>query len=69
VPFERTALPLRRRIMGWLVAEDLRRELEEFLEYVDALDGPLPRRVVDGREVVDHPLRDRPGLPPELVVP
>jgi CDP-glycerol glycerophosphotransferase len=69
VPFERTGLPLRRRIMGWLVAEDLRSELEGFLDYLDELDGPLPRRVVDGQELVDHPLRDHPGLPPELLRP
>jgi CDP-glycerol glycerophosphotransferase len=67
VPFERTAVPLRQRIMGWLVAQDLRPDLEEFLAYVDAHPGGLPRRVVDGHEVVDHPFRDRPGLPPELL--
>ena len=67
VPFERTAVPLRQRIMGWLVAADLRNDLEEFLAYVDAHGGRLPRRVIDGREVADHPFRDRPGLPPELL--
>ena len=67
VPFERTALPLRQRIMGWLVDQDLRNDLEEFLAYVDAHGGTLPRRVVDGREVVDHPFRERPGCRPELL--
>ena len=67
VPFERTGLPLRQRIMGWLVAADRRDDLEEFLAYVDAHDGKLPRRVVDGHEVVDHPFRDAAGLPPELL--
>jgi CDP-glycerol glycerophosphotransferase len=67
VPFERTALPLRQRIMGWLVDQDQRNDLEEFLAYVDAHGGTLPRRVVDGREVADHPFRERAGLPPELL--
>jgi CDP-glycerol glycerophosphotransferase len=66
VQFERTALPLRQRIMGWLVAADRRNDLEEFLAYLDAHGGALPRRVVEGHEVVDHPFRDRPELPPEL---
>ena len=42
VPFERTGLPLRQRIMGWLVAADQRDDLEEFLAYVDAHAGTLP---------------------------
>ena len=68
VPFERTGLPLRQRLMGWLVAQDQRADLEELLAFIDAHhpDG-LPRREVDGREVIDHPFRDRPDLPPELL--
>jgi glycosyltransferase involved in cell wall biosynthesis len=67
VPFERTGLPLRQRLMGWLVTQDQRSDLEELIAFIDAHPGGLPRRVVDGREVVDHPFRDRPGLPPELL--
>ncbi len=69
VPFERTALPLRQRLMGWLVAQDLRAELEQLLAFLDQHPGGLPRTTVDGREVVDHPFRDRPDLPPELLGP
>ena len=50
------------------VAEDQRSDLEEFLAYVDVHPGGLPRRWT-GHEVVDHPFRDRPGLPPELLGP
>ena len=69
MPFERTALPLRQRIMGWLVGRDRRRDLEEFLVWLDAQPSPLPTREVGGREVVDHPFADRPELPPELLTP
>ena len=30
---------------------------------------PLPRRVVDGREVAEHPFAADPDLPRELLVP
>lgn len=69
VPFERTALPLRQRIMGWLVGQGRRAELEEFLVWLDAQPSPLPTREVGGRLVVDHPYADLPELPPELVTP
>jgi glycosyltransferase involved in cell wall biosynthesis len=69
VPFEQTALPLRQRIMGWLVGQDLRRELEQFLVWLDDQPSPLPTRDVAGRLVVDHPYADRPDLPAELLTP
>ncbi len=69
VRFEHTALPLRQRIMGWLVGRDERRELEEFLGWLDAQPSPLPTREVGGRVVVDHPFADHPELPPELLTP
>jgi len=69
VPFERTAVPLRQRIMGWLVGRGMRRELEEFLVWLDAQPSPLPTREVGGRRVVDHPFADHPELPDELRTP
>ncbi len=66
VPFERTVLPWRQRVMGWLVGQGLRAELEEFLAFLDRHPDGLPRRMVDDHEVVDHPVSDRPGLPDEL---
>lgn len=57
VPFERTSLLLRQRIMGWLVQQDRRSDLEKFVGYLTANPGPLP-------EV--HPFSGEPGLPPEL---
>lgn len=69
VPFERTRLPLRQRVMGWLVAADRREELVEFLDWLDQLDGPLPRREVGGAPVADHPFASVRDLPPELVRP
>ena len=69
VPFEKTALPLRQRLMGWLVCEGRRGDLEELLAYIDQHGGGLPRRRVGEADVVDHPFRDLAGLPPELLVP
>ena len=57
VPFESVDLPLRARIMGWLVAQDRRSDLQEFIAFLDSSSGPLP-------EV--HPFTDDPALPPEL---
>ena len=69
VPFEQTALPLRQRIMGWLVGRDRRTDLEEFLIWLDGQPSPLPTREVGGRMVVDHPYADLPELPAELATP
>jgi glycosyltransferase involved in cell wall biosynthesis len=69
VPFERTSLPLRQRLMGWLVCEGRRSELAELIEFIDQHPGGLPRRRVGDREVVDHPFTLLPELPPELLTP
>ena len=66
VPFERTELPWRQRVMGWLVGRGLRAELEEFLVFLDQHADGLPRRTVGDREVVAHPVSDRADLPDEL---
>jgi len=69
LPFQRTALPLRQRVMGWLVAADRRADLESFLVWLDGQPAPLPTREVGGRTVVDHPYAGEPGLPAELLSP
>lgn len=69
VPFERTSLPLRQRLMGWLVCEGRRSELAELIEFIDRHPEGLPRRRVGDREVVDHPFAQLPELPPELLGP
>ncbi|MFC6287945.1 glycosyltransferase family 2 protein [Nocardioides sp. GCM10027113] len=69
VPFEETALPLRQRLMGWLVGRDRRTDLEALLEHLDRNPGPLPHRELDGRTVVDHPFADDPDLPAALLRP
>ena len=67
VRWEQTAIPLRHRIMGWLVRRRMLAELDEFLAWLDAQPTPLPSREVGGRRVVDHPFADHPDLPPELL--
>jgi glycosyltransferase involved in cell wall biosynthesis len=69
LPFERTALPLRQRVMGWLVASDRRADLESFLVWLDGRPAPLPTRQLGGRTVADHPYAEEPGLPAELLGP
>ena len=66
VPFELTRLPLRQRLMGWLVQQDRRAELVELLELLDRNGGRLPRRTTAGRERVEHPFTGLPGLPMAL---
>lgn len=67
LPFERTALPVRQRLMGWLVAQDRRSDLEELLNFLDENPGPLPLRRVGDQELVVHPFSDLPDLPVELL--
>jgi CDP-glycerol glycerophosphotransferase len=70
VPFERTTLPLRQRLMGWLVAQDRRGDLESLIDHLDRNPGPLPQRAsADGRTVAVHPFSDEPGLPDALLRP
>jgi glycosyltransferase involved in cell wall biosynthesis len=69
VPFEQTSLPLRQRLMGWLVCQGRRADLAELIAFIDQHPDGLPRRRVGDREVVAHPFADQPGLPPELLVP
>ncbi len=66
MPFERTRLPLRQRLMGWLVAEDRRRDLGTLIAYLDEHPGGLPRRTVGDRELAVHPFSDDERLPVEL---
>ena len=69
VPFERTALPLRQRIMGWLVARTGATTSRSSWRTSTRTTGRCPGGRSTDREVVDHPFRDRPGLPPELLGP
>jgi glycosyltransferase involved in cell wall biosynthesis len=69
VPFERTSLPLRQRLMGWLVCQGRRSDLGELIDFVDQHPAGLPRRRVGDREVVEHPFTQLPDLPPELLTP
>jgi len=58
VPFEHTGVAPQQRLMGWLVAQDRRQDLESLLEWIDA-SRPLPFE--DG--VLAHPWREEPGIP------
>jgi len=69
VPFERTSLPMRQRIMGWLVCQGRRSDLAVLIDFIDQHPEGLPRRRVGDREVVDHPFAELPDLPPELLTP
>ena len=70
VPFEQTALPLRQRIMGWLVGRDGAADLEEFLVWLDRPARARCRRArsADGRSSTTRSPTS-PELPPELLVP
>jgi len=67
VRWEQTAIPLRHRILGWLVQQRMRAEVDEFLAWLSEQPTPLPSRLVDGQRVVDHPFAHHPALPPELL--
>ena len=69
VPFEQTSLPLRQRLMGWLVCQGRRSDLAVMIDFIDRHPGGLPRRRVGDREVVEHPFAEEPGLPAELLTP
>ena len=59
VPFEQTSLPLRQRLMGWLVCQGRRSDLAVLIDFIDRHPEGLPRRRVGDREVVDHPFAQR----------
>jgi glycosyltransferase involved in cell wall biosynthesis len=69
VPFEQTSLPLRQRLMGWLVCEGRRADLAVLIDFIDDHPEGLPRHRVGDREVVEHPFTELPELPPELLTP
>jgi glycosyltransferase EpsJ len=57
-PFERADLPLRQRLMGWLVQQDRRDDLARLVALLDGAGLPRP-----------HPWHDDPALPRELAGP
>jgi glycosyltransferase involved in cell wall biosynthesis len=71
VPFERTLLPVQQRVMGWLVAQDRRADVERVVAAIEE-HGPerLPLDVRGDRVVCLLPGHDDPGprgLPERLV--
>jgi glycosyltransferase involved in cell wall biosynthesis len=66
VPFEDTRVPVQQRLMGWLVAQDRRSDLETLIAFLD--EHGVVTTVVDGVQVFDHPWRGEPGLPARCTV-
>ena len=69
VPFEETLVPVQQRLMGWLVGQDRRDDLEKLVGFVDAhRDGGLPVEVRGDHVVCLLPGIDDPasGIPPHL---
>jgi hypothetical protein len=62
LPFEETTVPVRQRLMGWLVAQDRREDLEKLIQLIDT-DGLV---VTDGE--LQHPWREEPGIPRGVTV-
>lgn len=62
VAFEETTVPVQRRLMGWLVAQGRREDLEKLIHIIDT-EGLA---VTDGE--LQHPWRDEPGLPRGVTV-
>jgi CDP-glycerol glycerophosphotransferase len=63
IPFHHCEVPVQQRLMGWLVAQDRREDLVRFLRWFD--ETPPAGRIRDGE--LQHPLRDEPGVPVEVV--
>ncbi len=61
VPFEDVLVPVQQRLMGWLVAQDRRSDLETLIAFLD--EHGVVRAEVDGVQVFDHPWRTEPGIP------
>ncbi|MCW2711838.1 MAG: glycosyltransferase family 2 protein, partial [Marmoricola sp.] len=66
VPFEETLVPVQQRLMGWLVTQDRRKDLEALIAFLDT-HGVVTGQV-EGVEVFDHPWRTEPGIPPGCVL-
>jgi glycosyltransferase involved in cell wall biosynthesis len=62
VPFEETTVPVQRRLMGWLVSQGRREDLERLIHLIDT-EGVV---VTDGE--LQHPWREEPGLPKGVTV-
>lgn len=59
LPFDRARIPVQQRMMGWLVAQDRRGDLERFLEFLDSHTEHPP--IVDGE--LRHPWYGDTSLP------
>jgi CDP-glycerol glycerophosphotransferase len=66
VPFEEVLVPVQQRLMGWLVAQDRRSDLEALIAFLD--EHGVVRSEVDGVQVFDHPWRTERGIPRGCVV-
>jgi len=51
VPFEHVLIPVQQRLMGWLVGQDRRADLEHLLTFIEAHPGGLPLAEHDGVEL------------------
>lgn len=63
VPFDRTAVPVQQRAMGWLVTQGLRAELRRLIAYIDEREGDIPVEVHGGEAVAVLPDVELPGAP------
>jgi glycosyltransferase involved in cell wall biosynthesis len=66
VPFEQTLVPVQQRLMGWLVAQDRRADLEALIAFLD--EHGVVKTEADGVELFDHPWRSEPGMPAGCVL-
>jgi glycosyltransferase involved in cell wall biosynthesis len=62
VPFDRTWIPVQQRLMGLLVAQDRRKELEMLIDFVDGHRGDLPMELRGDRMVALLPGVDDPAV-------
>ena len=59
LPFAQTVVPVQQRLMGWLVTQDRRADLIEWLSLLDSRG--VSALLVDGR--LEHPWQGEPNLP------